>query len=77
MHGSYLHSDSYTLAYGNTQDRLIIDKTDFGFVVSRQNQRGVNIDRTEFFHYPDNNIWVTETGIVLYNATSVCSYCED
>ena len=58
MHGSYLHSDSYTLAYGNTQDHLIIDKTDCGFVVRRQNQHGVNIDRTEIFHYPDNNIWV-------------------
>ena len=58
MHGSYLHSDSYTLAYGNTQDNLIIDKTDCGFVVRRQNQHGVNIDRTEIFHYPDNNIWV-------------------
>ena len=58
MHGSYLHSDSYTLAYGNKQDRLLIDKTELGFVVSRSNQRGVNIDRTEFFHYPDNNIWI-------------------
>ena len=58
MHGSYLHGDSYTLAYGNKQDRLNIDKTDLGFVVSRQNQRGVNIDRTELFHHPDNNIWV-------------------
>ena len=58
MHGSYLHADSYTLAYGNKVDKLNIDKTERGFVVSRQNQRGVNIDRTELFHYPDNNIWV-------------------
>jgi phenylpropionate dioxygenase-like ring-hydroxylating dioxygenase large terminal subunit len=58
MHGSYLHADSYTLAFGNKQDRLVIDKAEYGFVVSRQNQRGVNIDRTELFHYRDNLIWV-------------------
>ena len=58
MHGSYLHAESYTLAHGNKQDRLIIDKTQRGFVVRRQNQRGVNIDRTELFHYPDNNLWI-------------------
>ena len=58
MHGSYLHGDSYTLAYGNKQDRLLIDKTDLGFVVSRRNQRGVNIDRSELFHHPENNIWI-------------------
>ena len=58
MHGSYLHSDSYTLAYGNKQDRLQIAHTDKGFVVRRENQIGVNIDRTELFHHPDNNIWI-------------------
>ena len=58
MHGSYLHNDSYTLAYGNKADRLNIDPTERGFVVSRRNQRGVNIDRTELFHHPDNNIWI-------------------
>jgi len=58
MHGSYLHAASYTLAYGNKQDRLLIEKTERGFVVRRENQIGVNIDRTELFHYPDNNIWI-------------------
>lgn len=58
MHGSYLHAASYTLAYGNKQDRLLIEKTERGFVVRRENQVGVNIDRTELFHYPDNNIWI-------------------
>jgi len=58
MHGSYLHAESYTLAYGNKQDRLKIEKTDLGFVVRRENQIGVNIDRSEVFHHPDNNIWI-------------------
>jgi len=58
MHGSYLHASSYTLAYGNKQDRLNIEETKLGFVVSRESQIGVNIDRTEMFHYPGNNIWI-------------------
>ena len=58
MHGSYLHAGSYTLAYGNKQDRLKIEPTATGFVVRRENQIGVNIDRTELFHHPDNNIWI-------------------
>ena len=58
MHGSYLHAGSYTLAYGNKQDRLKIGPTELGFVVRRENQIGVNIDRTELFHHRDNNIWI-------------------
>lgn len=58
MHGSYLHASSYTLAYGNKQDHLLLEDTERGFVVSRENQIGVNIDRTEFYHYPSNNIWI-------------------
>jgi len=58
MHGSYLHASSYTLAYGNKQDHLLLEDTERGFVVSRENQIKVNIDRTEFYHYPDNNIWI-------------------
>ena len=58
MHGSHLHASSYTLGYGNKQDTLQIEITEFGFVVSRENQIGVNIDRTEVFYYPDNSIWI-------------------
>lgn len=47
MHGSYLHSDSFTLAYGAKQDLMKIDPTDNGFIVTRTEQVGENFDWTE------------------------------
>jgi phenylpropionate dioxygenase-like ring-hydroxylating dioxygenase large terminal subunit len=48
MHGSYLHAKSYTLAYGAKSDRMKVERTATGFVVSREGQHGVNFDWTEY-----------------------------
>lgn len=47
MHGSYLHAQSFTLAYGSKQDIMKLEKTPTGFVVSRVHQAGENFDFTE------------------------------
>lgn len=52
MHGCYLHSESFTLAYGAKQDLMKLDKTDDGFRVSRVEQSGENFDWTEFEVHP-------------------------
>jgi phenylpropionate dioxygenase-like ring-hydroxylating dioxygenase large terminal subunit len=46
MHGCYLHADSFTLAFGAKQDRMKVDLTDDGFIVSRVEQAGENFDWT-------------------------------
>lgn len=48
MHGSFLHAESFTLAYGAKQDKMAIEKTDKGFIVKRLEQQGVNFDWTEY-----------------------------
>ena len=52
MHGSYLHADSFTLAYGSKQDQVKLDKVESGFRVSRVGQAGENFDWTEFRVHP-------------------------
>lgn len=52
MHGCYLHSESFTLAYGSKQDLMKLDKTEAGFRVSRVGQVGENFDWTEFEVHP-------------------------
>ncbi len=52
MHGTYLHAESFTLAYGRKQDVMKIDKTDHGFRISREGQIGLNFDWTEFEFRP-------------------------
>lgn len=47
MHGSYLHADSFTLAFGAKQDTMKIERNATGFVVSRVGQQGENFDWTE------------------------------
>lgn len=54
MHGCYLHSESFTLAFGSKQDLLELNKTDDGFRVSRVGQVGANFDWTEFEVHPGN-----------------------
>ena len=44
MHGCYLHTDSFTLAYGSKQDVMKLDRLDDGFTVARAGQRGDNFD---------------------------------
>ncbi len=48
MHGSYLHSQSYTLAFGSKSDVMKVVRTANGFIVKREQQQGVNFDWTEF-----------------------------
>ena len=52
MHGCYLHSESFTLAYGSKQDLMKLDKTDNGFRIERVGQSGENFDWTEFEVHP-------------------------
>jgi phenylpropionate dioxygenase-like ring-hydroxylating dioxygenase large terminal subunit len=47
MHGSYLHANSFTLAFGAKQDQMRIERTDTGFIVMRVEQQGRNFDWTE------------------------------
>ena len=54
MHGCYLHSNSFTLAYGSKQDLLKLDKTEHGFRVSRIGQVGENFDWSEIQVHPAN-----------------------
>jgi phenylpropionate dioxygenase-like ring-hydroxylating dioxygenase large terminal subunit len=58
MHGVYLHADSFTLSLGKKQSELQLTRTEQGFVIERDNQRGVNIDRTEVEYKKGNNFWV-------------------
>ncbi len=54
MHGCYLHSESFTLAYGSKQDLMKLDKTENGFNVSRVGQVGDNFDWSEFAVHDGN-----------------------
>lgn len=56
MHGSYLHKQSYTLAYGDTEDEMEVEDFDDGFIVKRKGQVGKNFDWTEY-HYTGTD-WV-------------------
>jgi phenylpropionate dioxygenase-like ring-hydroxylating dioxygenase large terminal subunit len=58
IHASYLHTQTFTLAYGVKQSTIKLHPTQNGFVIERDNQRGVNIDRTEVTHRPGNNYWI-------------------
>jgi phenylpropionate dioxygenase-like ring-hydroxylating dioxygenase large terminal subunit len=49
MHGSYLHADSFTLAYGMKDDVLRIEERANGFHLARTKQKDVNFDWVEFF----------------------------
>lgn len=52
MHGCYLHSESFTLAFGSKQDLMRLDPTERGFRIERQAQAGENFDWTEFEVHP-------------------------
>jgi phenylpropionate dioxygenase-like ring-hydroxylating dioxygenase large terminal subunit len=49
MHGSYLHADSFTLAYGKKDDVFKIEERANGFILERTKQRDVNFDWVEFW----------------------------
>lgn len=48
MHGPYLHSDSFALAYGTKEDTVEVTETKYGFELARGNQRNKNFDWLEF-----------------------------
>lgn len=58
MHAPYLHAVSFTLSYGVKQSVIQLHETPHGFVIERDNQRGVNIDRTEVVYRPGSNFWI-------------------
>lgn len=58
MHAPYLHAVSFTLGYGVKQSLLQLTETPTGYVIERDNQRGVNIDRTEVIYKPGSNFWI-------------------
>jgi phenylpropionate dioxygenase-like ring-hydroxylating dioxygenase large terminal subunit len=47
MHGSFLHADSFTLAYGEKRDLMKLEDRPAGFVVARIAQQEKNFDWTE------------------------------
>ena len=48
MHGAYLHAISHSMAKGDKQSKMQIDKTDTGFVFGKSDQRDVNFDWIEW-----------------------------
>lgn len=58
IHASYLHTETFTLAYGVKQSTIKLQPTTNGFIIERDNQRGVNIDRTEVAYRPGSNYWI-------------------
>jgi phenylpropionate dioxygenase-like ring-hydroxylating dioxygenase large terminal subunit len=58
IHGSFLHSGSFTLGYGRQDSLLKVTPSAHGFTTERDNQRGVNIDWHEAEFRPGNIMWV-------------------
>jgi phenylpropionate dioxygenase-like ring-hydroxylating dioxygenase large terminal subunit len=58
LHGSFLHSGTFTLGYGRQDSELHVEPTQYGFQTVRDNQRGVNIDWHEVEFRPGNILWV-------------------
>ena len=56
MHGPFLHGQSLTLSRGALEDDMRVTRTDDGFVVEREGQRGVNFDWSEVFGR--DTLWV-------------------
>jgi phenylpropionate dioxygenase-like ring-hydroxylating dioxygenase large terminal subunit len=48
MHGAYLHAISHSMAEGDREAKMQVDKTDTGFVFGKSDQRDVNFDWIEF-----------------------------
>src|SRR5947209_2662526 len=47
MHACYLHTDSFTLAFGVKQDVMKVEPRDDGFHIARVQQQDVNLDWTD------------------------------
>lgn len=48
MHGTYLHSDSHSMAEGDRQAEMVLEPTQDGFIFKKTGQSGVNFDWVEF-----------------------------
>ena len=48
MHGAYLHAASHSMAHGDKQAHMQIQKTDAGLIFEKEGQRDVNFDWVEF-----------------------------
>jgi len=48
MHGAYLHAISHSMAEGDREAKMQIDKTDTGFIFGKSDQRDVNFDWIEW-----------------------------
>jgi phenylpropionate dioxygenase-like ring-hydroxylating dioxygenase large terminal subunit len=48
MHGSYLHAESHSMAFGDKQAEMRARKTPTGFVFEKVGQKGVNFDWVEW-----------------------------
>lgn len=48
MHGAYLHAVSHSMAEGDLEAKMQIDKTDTGFIFGKSGQRDVNFDWIEW-----------------------------
>jgi phenylpropionate dioxygenase-like ring-hydroxylating dioxygenase large terminal subunit len=58
LHGSFLHSGTFTLSNGRQDSELKIEPNAHGFSTVRNNQRGVNIDWHEVEFHAGNILWV-------------------
>lgn len=50
MHGTYLHSQSHSMADGDKQAEIAVRLTEDGLICEKAGQRGVNFDWVEFGH---------------------------
>ncbi|MCH8529540.1 MAG: aromatic ring-hydroxylating dioxygenase subunit alpha [Saccharospirillum sp.] len=48
MHGTYLHSDSHSMAEGDRKAEMTLVPTDSGFIFKKTEQAGVNFDWVEY-----------------------------
>ena len=48
MHGTYLHAVSHSMAKGDRQAKMRVDKTETGFIFGKSDQRDVNFDWIEW-----------------------------
>ncbi|MBN9082675.1 MAG: 3-phenylpropionate dioxygenase [Rhizobiales bacterium 62-17] len=48
MHGTFLHKQSHSMSFGDTQAAFRIRDTENGFVFEKEGQRNVNFDWTEY-----------------------------
>ncbi|MEX2453091.1 MAG: aromatic ring-hydroxylating dioxygenase subunit alpha [Rhodospirillaceae bacterium] len=48
MHGAYLHAISHSMAEGDREAKMQVEKTDTGFIFGKSDQRDVNFDWIEW-----------------------------